>query len=47
MVNRLENSVITSAAYPTDNVHSGLSRGELPKSVYDGNYNTGWIASGY
>mgnify|MGYP000881030156 FL=1 len=46
-VNRLENSVITSAAYPTDNVHSGLSRGELPKSVYDGNYNTGWIASGY
>lgn len=46
-VNRLENSVITSATYPTDNVHSGLSRGELPKSVYDGNYNTGWIASGY
>lgn len=43
-VNRLENSVITSATYPTSNVHSGLSRGELPKSVYDGNYNTGWIA---
>lgn len=43
-VNRLENSVITSATHPTSNVHSGLSRGELPKSVYDGNYNTGWIA---
>lgn len=43
-VNRLDNSVITSATYPTSNVHWGLSRGELPKSVYDGNYNTGWIA---
>lgn len=43
-VNRLDNSVITSATYPTSNVHWSLSRGELPKSVYDGNYNTGWIA---
>lgn len=43
-VNRLDNSVIISATYPTSNVHWGLSRGELPKSVYDGNYNTGWIA---
>lgn len=43
-VNRIENTHITSATYPTGNTDSRVSKGELPGSVYDENYRTSWIA---
>ena len=43
-VNRIENTHITSASYPTGNTDSRVSKGELPGSVYDENYRTSWIA---
>lgn len=44
-VNRLENSIVTSATYPTNNTDTKVSKGELPGSVYDGDYRTSWIAT--
>lgn len=43
-VNRIENTHITSASYPTGNTDSRVSKGELPGAVYDENYRTSWIA---
>ena len=44
-VNRLDNSVIVSATYPTNNTDTKVSQGQLPGAVYDGDYHTGWVAT--
>lgn len=46
-VNRLDNSVIVSATYPTNNTDTKVSVGQLPSAVYDGDYRTGWVASAW
>ncbi|MGO5115839.1 M60 family metallopeptidase [Candidatus Avoscillospira sp. LCP25S3_F1] len=43
-VNRLDNSIIVSATYPVYNTAANVSKGQLPGSVYDGDYRTSWIA---
>lgn len=43
-VNRLDNSIIMSASYPVSNTAANVSKGQLPGSVYDGDYRTSWIA---
>ena len=45
--NRLDNSVIVSASYPTGNTDTSVSKGTLPGAVYDGDFQTGWVASTY
>ena len=42
--NRLDNSVIISASYPTGNTDTSVSKGNLPDAVYDGDFQTGWVA---
>ena len=44
-VNRLDSSVITSASYPVRNTDTNASKGSLPDAVYDGDFQTGWVAS--
>ena len=44
-VNRLDNAIITSAEVPWNNTDYAFSKGSMPASVYDGDYQTGWIAS--
>lgn len=43
-VNRLDNNIIVSASYPVYNTAANVSKGQLPGSVYDGDYRTSWIA---
>lgn len=46
--NRLDNqTIIQKVEYSKENTQWELSKGELPGSVYDGDYRTSWIANSY
>lgn len=45
--NRMDSAHVVSATYPTSNVDWNLSKGTLPGSVYDDDYNTSWIAKSW